>query len=760
MARKPQAPFPTREQIATFIRESPVPVGKREVARAFNITGNDRMLLKKVLRELESDGTVDRGRKRKVAKPGSLPEIAVVEVTEIDSDGEPVGVPAVWKEPGKPPRILLAPDRPGSPSVTTGERVLAKLRRVGPNLYEGRVIRKLGGPVNRVLGVYDLSGDGGVLRPTDRKHRQEYRIEKHDAGGAKPGDLVLAEILRAPRLGLHSARVIELLGSTGNPRSISLIAIYTNDIPTEFPAAALEQAEKAKPVALGKRKDLRGIPLVTIDGADARDFDDAVFAEPDPDPNNPGGWHLMVAIADVAHYVRPGDALDKSAHERGNSVYFPDRVVPMLPEALSNDLCSLRPHEDRACMAVHMWVDARGRKLKHNFVRGLMRSAARLTYEQAQAAIDGRPDDTSGPLVETVLKPLFSAYKALDESRRARGTLELDLAERQVVLGEDGRVAAIRLRDRFDSHKLIEEFMILANVCAAETIESLRLPCMYRVHDEPDPEKLEGLREVLHGIELNMAKGQKMTPKQFNGILRQVRGGPNEQMVNQLVLRSQAQAVYSPDNLGHFGLALQRYAHFTSPIRRYSDLLVHRALIRGLKLGLGALSDEEMLRFNEIGEHISVTERRAAHAERDAIDRFVTAFMADRVGASFEGRINGVTRFGLFVTLDETGADGLIPIRTLPADYYDHDEAHHRLVGRARGLTLTMGDRVEIRLAEADQVTGGLLFELLSGGTQGAPGGPLTGKKSFRKIQRSGKPPAARGKGGRQGGKKAPKRGR
>lgn len=759
MAKKPHASFPTREQIATFIRESPVPVGKREVARAFSITGNDRMLLKKVLRELESDGTIDRGRKRKVAKPGSLPEIAVVEVTEIDSDGEPIGVPAVWKEPGKPPRILLAPDRPGSPSVATGERVLAKLRRVGANLYEGRVIRKLGGPVNRVLGVYDLSGDGGVLRPTDRKHRQEYRIEKRDAAGAKPGDLVLAEIIRAPRLGLHSAKVIELLGSTGNPRSISLISIYTNDIPTEFPAAALEQAEKAKPVALGKRKDLRGIPLVTIDGADARDFDDAVFAEPDPDPANPGGWHLMVAIADVAHYVRPADALDKSAFERGNSVYFPDRVVPMLPEALSNDLCSLRPQEDRACMAVHMWIDARGRKLKHKFVRGLMRSAARLTYEQAQAAMDGRPDETTVPLLDSVLKPLYGAYKALDEARRARGTLELDLAERQVVLGEDGRVAAIRLRDRFDSHKLIEEFMILANVCAAETIESLRLPCMYRVHDAPDPEKLEGLREVLHGIEVNLARGQVMTPKQFNGILRQVKDSPNEQMVNQLVLRSQAQAVYSPDNLGHFGLALQRYAHFTSPIRRYSDLLVHRALIRGLKLGTGALSDEELPRFNEMGEHISITERRAAHAERDAIDRFVTAFMADRVGASFEGRINGVTRFGLFVTLDETGADGFIPIRTLPADYYDHDEAHHRLIGRARGLTLTMGDRVEVRLAEADQVTGGLLFELLGGGTQGAAGGPLTGRKSVRKLQR-GKPPAARGKGGRQGGKKAPKRGR
>lgn len=755
MAKKPTPGFPTREQIAEFIRDSPVPVGKREVARAFNISGDDRMLLKKVMRELEASGDIDRGRKRKLAKPGSLPEIIVVEVVEIDADGEPIGAPAIWKEAGRPPRIMLAPDRPGSPSITTGERVLARLRRVGPDLYEGRVIRKLGGPANRVLGVYDLGGDGGVLRPTDRKHRQEYRIDKRDSAGAKPGDLVVAEIIRAPRLGVQSAKVVELLGSTGNPRSISLIAIYTNDIPTEFPPAALAQAEKAKPVTLGKRKDLRGIPLVTIDGADARDFDDAVFAEPDANPQNPGGWHLMVAIADVAHYVRPGDALDKSAYERGNSVYFPDRVVPMLPEALSNDLCSLRPHEDRACMAVHMWVDAQGKKISHKFVRGLMRSTARLTYEQAQAAIDGRTDETTEPLVEPVLKPLFAAYKALDKARRLRGTLELDLAERQVVLGPDGMVQSIRNRERFDSHKLIEEFMILANVCAAETIESLRLPCMYRVHDEPDSEKLEGLREVLHGIELNLAKGQVMTPKHFNHILAQVRGGPNEQMVNQLVLRSQAQAVYSPDNLGHFGLALQRYAHFTSPIRRYSDLLVHRALIRGLKLGTGALSDEELPRFAEIGEHISITERRAAHAERDAIDRYVTAFMADRVGALFQGRINGVTRFGLFITLDETGADGFVPIRTLPNDYYDHDDVRHQLVGRSRGLTLTMGDRVEVRLAEADQVTGGLLFELMEGGTQGEP---MAGRSARQRMgSRSGPGKSRRPALPRKGGKKSTK---
>ncbi|MDE1904363.1 MAG: VacB/RNase II family 3'-5' exoribonuclease, partial [Alphaproteobacteria bacterium] len=457
-------------------------------------------------------------------------------------------------------------------------------------------------------------------------------------------------------------------------------------------------------------------------------FDDAVWAAPDPDRD--GGWHALVAIADVAHYVRAGDALDATARDRGNSVYFPDRVVPMLPEALSNELCSLKPGVDRACMTVDLWIDADGQLTRHQFRRGLMRSAARLTYEEAQAAADGRPNDKTAPLLDRVLKPLYGVYRALERARAARGTLDLDIPERRILLDPSGRIARIEPRDRLDSHKLIEELMIAANVAAAETLERLKQPCMYRVHDSPDPERLAALARFLDGIGihgLTLARGQVVRPQHFNAILRRAKGTPYERLVNALVLRSQAQAEYSPENLGHFGLSLRRYAHFTSPIRRYADLLVHRALISGHHFGRDGLP-QPAGDFKAIGAHISMTERRAAAAERSAADRYTAAFLAERVGAEFAARINGVTRAGLFITLDETGADGLIPIRTLPGDYYIHDEAHHSLKGRRSGRTYVLGDPVRVRLAEADTVTGSLLFAM----TEDSPRRPSPPKRPRR----------------------------
>jgi ribonuclease R len=509
-------------------------------------------------------------------------------------------------------------------------------------------------------------------------------------------------------------RVVERVGDSADPRSFSLIAIHAHGIPTAFPGEALELAERAQPVALEARTDLREIPLVTIDGADARDFDDAVWAEPDSD--HPAGWHVLVAIADVAWYVRPADALDFSARERGNSVYFPDRVVPMLPEALSNELCSLKPGVERACMAVHLWLDGDGHVRRHRFVRGLMRSAARLTYEEVQTAIDGRPNELTRPLLDRALRPLYGAYAAFERARRQRGTLELDLPERRILLDPTGHVARIEPRQRLDSHRLIEEFMIAANVAAAAELERLKQPCMYRVHDQPDPAKLAALRDFLDGIGIHglaLAKGQLVRPRHFSEILQRAAGTPYATLVSELVLRSQAQAVYSPENLGHFGLALRHYAHFTSPIRRYADLLVHRALIAGLELGGGGLPRVEAADFAEAAQHISMTERRAAAAERSAVDRYTAAFLAERVGASFAGRISGVTRAGLFVTLAETGADGLIPMRSLPTDYYDHDEKRHRLIGRRWGRAYTLGDALSVRLAEANAVTGSLLFAIV-----------------------------------------------
>lgn len=714
MSKPPkQVPIPTRQQLLDFIREQPGRIGKREIARAFHLTGENRHILRDMIKDLERSGAVERGRGRRFARPGALPDTMLLEVSGIDADGELMARPLTWAENAPPPRIFLAPPRRDESPLGLGDRVLARLRRMRDDIYEARAIRRITTGPAKVLGVFERGGDGsGRLRPTDRRQKVDYAVQDADSFDALPGELVLAELLPAGRMrGLRPVRIVERLGGMDDPRTVSLVAIETHDIPWEFPADALAQAEAAGPAPIGRRDDLRPIPLITIDGEDARDFDDAVWAQATED----GGWHLIVAIADVAWYVRPGDALDREAFKRGNSVYFPDRVVPMLPEALSNGWCSLKPDEDRPCLAVHLWIDAEGRKLRHRFVRGLMRSAARLTYERVQRAMDGQPDDGTAPLVEPVLTPLYGAWKALAKARDERGVLNLDLPERKVVMGADGRIDSVVPRARYDSHRLIEDFMIAANVAAAEQIEAVKRPCMYRVHDLPSQEKLAGLRDFLSTLGLSLPKGQVMRASAFNQILAAASETPEAHLINEVVLRSQAQAVYSPENLGHFGLSLARYAHFTSPIRRYADLLVHRALIDGLDLGDGGLPADSWERFAETGEHISQTERRAAAAERDALNRFTTLFLADRVGARFAGRVNGVTRFGLFITLDETGADGLIPVSSLPEDYYIHDEIRHCLTGRRTGKSFSLGDSLEVTLAEANPLTGSLLFRLQGG---------------------------------------------
>jgi len=591
-------------------------------------------------------------------------------------------------------------------ALKLGERAAARLVPLETGEIEARIIRKLESAGERIVGTFQSSGEGGRLVPADRRNRNEYRVAARDAGGADNGELVVAELVSAARLGTPRARVVERLGPASNRGAISLLAIAAYDIPTEFPAAALAEADAARPMIPAGRTDLRDIPLVTIDGGDARDFDDAVWAAPDRDPQNRGGWHLVVAIADVAWYVRPGGALDREASRRGNSVYFPDRVVPMLPEALSNELCSLKPGVDRACLAVNLWIDATGRKRRHQFERGVMRSAARLTYEEVQAVRDGRQECA---LAAEALSALYGAYAALAQARAARGALELDLSEDRVVLNDKGRPARILRAERLDSHRLIEEFMILANVAAAEELEARRQPCMYRVHDAPDPEKVEALRVFLEeaGIpDLVLAKGHALKPELFNRVLCRVAGTADAALVNQLILRCQAQAAYSPNNIGHFGLALRRYAHFTSPIRRYADLLVHRTLLgeAGADMHRGGLA--------AIADHISATERRAAEAERAAIDRYRAILLAQAVGSLFTAEISGVASFGLFVRLRDNGADGLVPISTLPGDYYVRDERAQRLIGRSTGRVYRLGEEVAVRLVEADGIGGRLVFRI------------------------------------------------
>jgi ribonuclease R len=735
LARKKQpgnAPALDKARVLALLAEKPNAT-KRDLSKLLGIKGSDRIALKRILKELEQDGAIEGNRRRGYAPPGALPEVAVLEVTGQDADGELMARPQKWKSNEEPPKIYVVPARDDKgPALGAGERVLARLERVEHG-YEARVIKRLGASVHRVLGVLHVRSEGLRIAPIDRKSRTDFAVETKDRGGAEHNELVLAEPLAGRAAGFPRARVIERLGSMNTPKTVSLIAIHAHGIPTEFPKEVIDAAKAAKPPELRGRTDLRAIPLVTIDPEDARDHDDAVWAGPDSDPKNPGGYIALVAIADVAHYVTPGSALDREAYKRGNSAYFPDRVVPMLPEHLSADLCSLKEGVERACLAVRMTFDRHGKKRRQEFIRGIMRSAARLTYAQAQRAFDGKPDAAMTDIAKATLKDVWACYSVLTQERRQRDPLDLDLPERRIVLGPDGKVASIAFRERLESMKLIEEFMVLANVAAAEVLEQKKTPLIYRVHERPSQEKLFGFADFLRTIGIAFAKGQVLTPGVFNRILGQAKGGPHEAVMNDVVLRTQAQAVYAPENVGHFGLNLAKYAHFTSPIRRYADLIVHRALVQAHGFGESGLTDREAGRLGEIAEHISMTERRAMAAERDSTDRYVAAFMEDRVGAEFDARITGVTRFGLFVRLAESGAEGLLPIRALGSEFFKHDEKAHALVGDRTRTAYKLGDIVSVRLAEAAPLTGGLRFDLAEAST------PARGQKPRFKTQHRGK---------------------
>ena len=713
--------LPSRQEILDFLQTASRETGKREIARAFGIKGGDRIALKDLLRDMADDGLI-AGSRRKLTRPGVLLPVTVIEIVARDADGEFIARPGTWdEEHGPAPRIVMAENkREASLVAGIGDRVLARITPLGADAdyaYQARTIKRLARAIQRMLGIFrSLSGGTGVIDPVERKQLKEWPVTWGNTGDAESGELVRFELARGGRYGVQTARVVERLGNPAAQQMTSLIAVHAHGIPDTFPEAALAEAEAAKEPDLKRREDLRHIPLITIDPSDARDHDDAVFAEADPDPSNPGGWVAIVAIADVCSYVKPGTALDKEARKRGNSVYFPDRVVPMLPEKISNDLCSLREDEARACLAVRMVFDKDGGKLKHRFFRGLMCSAASLTYEQAQAAIDGRSDEITGPLLDPVLRPLWGAYASLVLARTERAPLDLDLPERKILLDESGRVRAVVTPPRLDAHRLIEEFMIAANVAAAETLEAKRAPLIYRVHDAPSKEKLASLGEFLATIGLKLPKSGTLKPVHFNRILADTRATATAELVGEVVLRSQAQAEYSDDNFGHFGLNLRRYAHFTSPIRRYADLIVHRALVRALGFGNDGLTDAEMEELDQISQAISDTERRAMAAERETADRLITAYLADRIGARFQARVSGLVRTGLFVRLIETGADGFVPASSIGREYFYHDEARHALIGEDTGLAYRLGDLVEVRLVEAIPTAGALRFEMLSEG--------------------------------------------
>ncbi len=707
---------------------------KRDLARKLSLKGSDRILLKRILKELQAEGAIEGSPKRGFAKRGELPEVGIVEVTGTDGDGETLARPLDWTGNETPPVIYLIPPKEGG-APGPGDRLLAKLEKRGES-YEARIVRRLERETEtRLIGVLrDAPATGWRLVPINKKERTEYALDKSDLGGAKHNELVAAEPKPGRIAGFSRVKVVERIGSMDSPKTISLIAIHDHGIPTEFPKAVIDEAKAAKPIDARGRTDLRAVPLVTIDPPDARDHDDAVWAGPDEDAANPGGHIMLVAIADVAHYVTAGSALDKEALKRGNSAYFPDRVVPMLPEELSADLCSLKEGVDRPCLVARMVFDRHGHKKSHTFLRAVMRSAARLTYAQAQAAFDKDPHAGMTETVKKTLADVWDAYQSLTVARGKRDPLDLDLPERRAILGADGKVASIAYRERLESMKLIEEFMVLANVAAAEALEKAKTPLIYRVHDTPSKEKLFAFSDFLRTLNISFAKGQVVQPGTFNRILAGAKGSPHEAVMNDVVLRSQAQAIYDPANIGHFGLNLAKYAHFTSPIRRYADLIVHRALIRSFALGEDGLTDREMTGLGSVAEHITMTERRAMAAERDSTDRYVAAFMEDRIGQTFDARVTGVTRFGLFVRLAESGAEGLIPIRSLGADFFHHDEKRHALVGSRSRVSYGMGNVLAVKLLEAAPLTGGLRFALVdASGAAPRPGGkPHSGKPGKR----------------------------
>ncbi|HEV7340921.1 MAG TPA: RNB domain-containing ribonuclease [Sphingopyxis sp.] len=752
--------LPSSQQIIDFITASNEPVGKREIAKHFALHGNEKIALKALLKDMTDEGLVDLAPGRAFHKHGGLPRVTVLRVAAID--GSTVwAVPEHWEAAGPAPRLrVIEQGRKGA--LGMGDRILARTEERGGG-HVAHPMKKLQAGGETVIGVLvEDMGPGGKpilwLRPADKRARYDFAVA--DKGDANIGDLVRAELTgRGPAI---KAKVVERLGDPFAPKSLSMIAIARHEIPHVFGAETLAEAEIAAklPLTPDGREDLRALPIVAIDPIDARDHDDAVWAEPDTDGANKGGFRAIVAIADVSYYVRPDSALDREARRRGNSVYFPDQVVPMLPETLSAGVCSLKAGQDRAALACHLVIDKQGKVTSWRFTRALVRLRANIAYEHAQAAYDailpgtGRGTSEAGggageanPTPEASRKPpvplhhpadgppppvgedllpalqnLWACWGLLAKARAARAPLDLDLPERQVILDEAGGIAEIRVRDRLDSMRLIEDYMIAANVAAAKALEAKKSPVMYRIHEPPSREKLVSLKDYLETFEQSFALGQVITPAVFNRLIDGFSQDDRLPEIMQAILRSQTQAYYGPANAGHFGLALGSYAHFTSPIRRYADLIVHRALVDSYKLEVPGkpkglpertgLGEADAKGLSRIGEAISALERRAMEAERETVDRYVAAYLANKKGAIVQARITGVQPFGFFATVDGLGGDGLVPVSTLGNERFFYDEKARTLDSEHGRVSFTTGERLDLRLVDANPISGALRFEL------------------------------------------------
>ena len=734
--------LPDDDLLIAFITEQPTAPKVKEIAKAFKLRPDQRAPLRKKLKKMAEKGVLKSLDGRRVTGPQNLPSVAPLEVVSINDDGDAIALPIDdnTEDNKEPPLILIAPEgRRGGKRARTfgkGDRVLAQLTLIGPDQYDAKVIRKMDNHRDRLFGLVFKTRNGYGLEPIERSARSSLDlVAPNETMPFSDGDMIEAEVIKAPGYGRKTAKAVRNLGPADEAGSFSALAIAEFDIRHVFPDDVIRDAEAALPPVLDRREELRDIPLVTIDGADARDFDDAVFAEPHGD----GGYRMMVAIADVSHYVSQGSPLDKEARLRGNSVYLPDQVIPMLPEALSNGLCSLVPGEDRACLAVEMIIDNAGNKTSHRFTRGLMRSHARLTYDAVEQYRLGLDTDPPCGLSPDLFDHLFGAYALRAKVRQERSALDLDLPEKRVQFDEHGSPVAITKKSQSVSQKLIEEFMILANVAAAETLEGANALCVFRAHEPPAPDKADGLRDVAKEMGLSFPKGQVIRPKHFNDLLdaaKKLEDPAAKQLINETVLRTQSQADYRITNPGHFGLALRRYAHFTSPIRRYADLMVHRSIIN--HIGAEAIPTPLHDDAAETCTNISETERRAASAERRTIDRFATKLVEREAGHIVEGRVNTVTNFGAFIEIGDTGAEGLLPLGKLPDDFFDVDTAAATIRGRKTGITIKTGDVIDVMVVDIQPLKASITLAWADGGGM-----------MHRRSNKGGKGPSKGPRGGR-----------
>ena len=722
------AALPDDDALIDYINSCAQPPRPRDVARAFHLDVELRPALRRRLRNLAETGKLTKQNQNPTRQVEALvettmPEISVLEIFGFDDDGNGYARPV--DDDTTDIHICVRLSRREGRAPAIGQQILARLSQIEPSYYEARIIRVLDRQPKHIFGIAiatkrnklgkHLSGKNFILQPAMRGKRDRLNLVVPADMTITDGDLVEA-ILQSDRGRISkSARVIANLGNSTQSGAFSTLALAEFNIRHEFPEAVIRETESLKRLEVQGRRDLRQIPFVTIDGADARDFDDAVYAE----PVDYGGWRVIVAIADVSHYVRPGSAIDREAQLRGNSVYLPDRVVPMLPEAISNDLCSLLPHQDRAAIVADMIIDQDGQRQSFKIERAIITSHARLTYDQVKAVYDGTRDEADCAVPHGALHSLFGAWRVLTIDREKRAPLALNLRERRIIMAENNTPIRVEQRSQNEAQRLIEDFMITANVAAADRLIAAKKLCVFRVHDTPDPKKAASLTKLAKTIGARFPIGQVLRPHHFNQILKAAEGTADMTTINEAVLRSQAKAVYSVDNIGHFGLALRNYAHFTSPIRRYADLLVHRSLNDAATKsgqpedGLGRILHDKMA---EICTHISETEANAAAAERRTIDRFAAALFESRLGEIVQGVIVATTSFGAFVRIDDGAADGLLPLHALPDDFYDHHELTERLEGRHTRWVFAAGDELKVKITEVTAVSGGILLDWVDGG--------------------------------------------